>query len=130
MNFSQEEVIFDVPDDLRPRAMRRMGMKPQWDVIVDALPKAKRLSLSGMLAGLCRLYRALRPESVGNRCAFEPSCSRYAELCFRVHGPRRALGLIARRLHRCTGDAGGIDLPPGIDHDCSIIHGGHGCNIA
>lgn len=39
--------------------------------------------------------------SLGVRCRFEPSCSRYTEEAIRFHGPVFGIFLAARRLGRC-----------------------------
>lgn len=120
----EDAIVFDMPtslDDietpeaLRPRIARRLGLPLAWDVAVDALP---RPALSGGIASwaatLCRLYRHVRPRRIGDRCAFEPSCSRYAELGFRAYGLREGARLAIDRLRRCEATAGGLDLPPGF----------------
>jgi putative component of membrane protein insertase Oxa1/YidC/SpoIIIJ protein YidD len=102
-----------VPDELRPRVARKLGLPLEWDLAVDALPSPP-LSAGGLGAAFCRLYRRLRPRSIGDRCAFEPSCSRYAEISFRAFGFWRGLSLAMGRLRRCKANAGGRDLPPGL----------------
>jgi putative membrane protein insertion efficiency factor len=57
----------------------------------------------------------VRPDFIGKRCAFEPSCSRYAELSLRMFGFWRGSILTVRRLQRCQACNGGLDLPPSIE---------------
>lgn len=106
-------VVIDTPEALRPRVARALGLPLAWDDHVDAMgwPAVAQTGFIG--AALCRLYRAARPKAIGDRCGFEPSCSRFAELCFRRHGTLRGLPLVVRRLRTCKGDAGGLDAPPG-----------------
>ncbi len=101
-----------VPEDIRPRVARRLGIPLDWDVAVDTLSPPALNSFGGILAAACRLYRQYRPRRIGDRCAFEPSCSRYAELSFRLFGLKAGLGLAFKRISRCKACNGGLDLPP------------------
>lgn len=112
LNSPFSPAIMDVEDELRPRVARKLGLPLEWDLAVDSLAPPKFTSLANMSAHLCRLYRRVRPRSIGNRCAFEPSCSRYAELCFRTLGFWKGMCLTVNRLRRCSGRNGGLDLPP------------------
>lgn len=112
--FSFSSVEFAIDENMRPRAARTLGVPLEWDVVVDALPPASYKKLAGMFANLCRFYRKLRPQFIGNRCAFEPSCSRYSEMCFRLFGFQKGIVLTMKRLKRCNAQNGGLDLPPDI----------------
>lgn len=63
--------------------------------------------LAWLASGCIRLYRCtLSPVlhfigGPGAGCRFDPSCSRYALECLRVHPFPRACGLILRRILRC-----------------------------
>lgn len=98
-------------DALAPGALRAfMGTTPL-DADVDAMPLP---TSPGWLRGALRLlrwYRTRISPRLGNRCVYEPSCSRYAEISFRKHGLFRGLYYTARRLHRCKPGRGGVDLP-------------------
>ncbi|HTI72965.1 MAG TPA: membrane protein insertion efficiency factor YidD [Candidatus Limnocylindria bacterium] len=68
---------------------------------------------------LLRLYRTLLSPMLvmtggpGMGCRFEPTCSRYAEEAFRLHGVVRGSRLTAHRLCRCHPWGGaGLDLVP------------------
>jgi putative membrane protein insertion efficiency factor len=51
----------------------------------------------------------------GNVCRFEPSCSRYAIACLRMHGAPRGALLSLARLCKCHPfHPGGHDPPPGL----------------
>ena len=102
----------EVPDDLRPRVARRLGIPLAWDMAVDTLPPPKLSKVGDWFAALCRLYRRVRPKKIGDRCALEPSCSRYAEISFRLFGVRAGILLTISRLKRCKAKNGGLDLPP------------------
>lgn len=104
-----------VEERMRPRVYRKLQIPLEWDVRIDSLPSPSLKNASGWFAGICRLYRRIRPAFVGNRCGFEPSCSRFSEMCFRQYGVRKGLVLTVNRLSRCRGENGGLDLPPGIE---------------
>jgi putative component of membrane protein insertase Oxa1/YidC/SpoIIIJ protein YidD len=100
----------DVPEELRPSTLRRLGLRPQLDERIDALPRFEGRTLPRLAVQCLRLYRRLRPAAIGNRCVFEPSCSRYSELAFRTQPPGTAFRLTLSRLHRCKPGHGGTDM--------------------
>ena len=107
-----EFIEVDVPEQDRPRTLRRLGLKPPLDAAFD-----NRVPVSGAGVGLyfgklCRIYRRLRPRVIGDRCAFEPSCSRYCEYCLETYPLHQALQLSFARLRLCSGKTGGVHLPP------------------
>ena len=52
----------------------------------------------------------------GPVCRFEPSCSRYAVECLRMHGALRGSLLSVKRLCRCHPfHPGGFDPPPPVE---------------
>ncbi|MAN66383.1 membrane protein insertion efficiency factor YidD [uncultured Hyphomonas sp.] len=104
------DVDLDVPDVLRPSAMRHLGMRPELDEVVDALPGLHMASAAFLPVTLLRLYRRVRPDVIGNRCVYEPSCSRYSELAFRTKPPAQAIRLTISRLCRCKPGCGGTDM--------------------
>ncbi|AUD07522.1 membrane protein insertion efficiency factor YidD [Spirosoma pollinicola] len=60
---------------------------------------------------LFKWYRKRVSPHLGQRCVYEPTCSRYAELALRKHGFSKGLSSSFKRLHRCRPGAGGVDLP-------------------
>ncbi len=56
-----------------------------------------------------RFYQNNISQKLGNRCVFDPSCSRYSELAFRDKGFKKGLILTLNRLKRCRPENGGID---------------------
>lgn len=104
------DIEFDVPEILRPSVERALRQKPGIDALVDALARPDKVGPNGLAVLALRLYRRVRPTSIGNRCVFEPSCSRYAELAFRQHTFLKAGKLTLQRLLRCRHGNGGIDL--------------------
>ena len=109
---SCQQIEFHVdPKDL-PRIKRKMGIPLEQDTKVDNLGNVYPSSPANVLVLVCRMYRRLRPTSIGNRCAFEPSCSRYTELCLRHFPLSKAISMSVSRLKRCQADTGGLDIPP------------------
>ena len=112
-----DSIRIEAPEELRPRIARKLGLPLLWDQAVDDLPAPGLRKVSDWCALLCRLYRAVRPKSIGDRCAFEPSCSRYSEICFRAFGLRKGIALTINRLRHCSANNGGLDLPPKISRE-------------
>jgi uncharacterized protein len=71
-----------------------------------------------VIRGLCvtiRVYQLLISPLLGSCCRFEPSCSRYAQLCIERLGPLRGTWLGFLRLLRCNPFCpGGHDPPPEV----------------
>jgi putative membrane protein insertion efficiency factor len=71
-----------------------------------------------VVTALCltiRMYQVLISPLLGNCCRFEPSCSRYAQLCIERLGPVRGSWLALLRLLRCHPFCpGGHDPPPEV----------------
>lgn|GEM_PF-257065 len=110
-----DQIELDVDEMMRPRTLRKIGITPEWDLAIDNLGSPRLNSISALAAWLCRFYRRVRPRAIGDRCAFEPSCSRYSEISFRLFGMRIGLSETISRLRRCNAHNGGLDLPMGIN---------------
>lgn len=121
MNLPDNITEIETPEELRPRIARQLGLPLPWDQAIDALPAPNLIWPSGWFATLCRVYRSIRPRKIGDRCAFEPSCSRYAEISFRAFGVRKGSSLTFNRLTRCNAQNGGLDLPPNISENSSNL---------
>ena len=62
---------------------------------------------------LIRPYQITLSPIMGGQCRFEPTCSRYAAMAYRLHGPWRGSILTARRIFRCHPfGRGGYDPVP------------------
>lgn len=58
-----------------------------------------------------RIYQRYAPDSVRNKCRFEPSCSQYMILSLQKYGLCKGFLKGVRRLKRCNINGGGYDLP-------------------
>lgn len=81
------------------------------DSQVDTLPMPPGPSWLRLCIRLLRWYRVRISPRLGQRCVFEPSCSRYAELALRRRGFIMGSLLTISRLYRCRPGAGGMDMP-------------------
>lgn len=70
------------------------------------LVNAKRVSIC-----LIRIYQRYAPDSVRNKCRFEPSCSQYMIMALQKYGLIKGLKKGIDRLKRCNINNGGFDLP-------------------
>lgn len=100
----------------RAQAPWAVGMRA---VVATALARSP---LAWVLLGVLGAYRLLVSPLLGQRCRFEPSCSRYAAEAIATHGAARGGWLALRRLARCHpwGGAGIDPVPPR-----PIVHAGH-----
>ncbi len=58
-----------------------------------------------------KLYQKYAPDSLRNKCRFEPSCSEYMILAIEKYGLIKGLQKGICRLKRCNMDGGGYDFP-------------------
>jgi putative component of membrane protein insertase Oxa1/YidC/SpoIIIJ protein YidD len=101
----------EVPDVLRASATRALAGRTALDKQVDDLvcpsnPTWLRASIAAL-----RWYRSVRPQWISQRCVWDPSCSRYAELALRRRGLLRGVVAVVSRLSRCRPGRGGTDNP-------------------
>ncbi len=64
-----------------------------------------------ILICLVRIYQRYAPDSIRNKCRFEPSCSQYMILSLEKYGLRKGLTKGIDRLKRCNVNDGGFDEP-------------------
>jgi putative membrane protein insertion efficiency factor len=84
------------------------------DSIAGAVAAA-RACVIRLLCSMIRIYQWLVSPLLGNCCRFEPSCSRYAQVCIERLGPVRGSWLALLRLLRCHPFCpGGHDPPPEV----------------
>ena len=111
VNVGSAEVELRVDAFLAASVLRAFAGHAPLDAEVDALPIPERPRWLNLCVRILRWYRRNRSRSLGQRCVFDPSCSRYAELAFRRHGPLNGGIAAIQRLRRCRHGAGGEDLP-------------------
>lgn len=100
-----------VDESLNASVLRAFAGATPLDAAVDALePPSRPLWLCACVTSI-RWYRRRIATRLGQRCVFEPSCSRYAELALRRRGFLHGCGDTLLRLSRCRPGRGGIDLP-------------------
>jgi putative component of membrane protein insertase Oxa1/YidC/SpoIIIJ protein YidD len=105
------EIVLNVDVVIAPSVLRMFAGATVLDSEVDLLEIPTRPSWLRACISMLRWYRRIRPASIGQRCVFDPSCSRYAELAFRKRGLTKGLAAVLLRLHRCKSGNGGTDLP-------------------
>lgn len=105
------EIDLRVDASLAPSVLRAFAGATPMDAEVDALAVPTKPFWLRACVRILRWYRRSRPARVGQRCVFDPSCSRYAELAFRRRGFFRGALAILGRLRRCRPGAGGVDVP-------------------
>ncbi|RME43560.1 MAG: membrane protein insertion efficiency factor YidD [Chloroflexi bacterium] len=94
-----------------PGVKRALTGTTPLDKEIDELPIPEDPAWLVLVVKGLRWYRHAIAPRLGNRCVFEPSCSRYSELAFRKYGFLRGMILSARRLYHCRPGLGGRDLP-------------------
>jgi putative membrane protein insertion efficiency factor len=77
-----------------------------------------------VLVGAIKVYQAVVSPMTGPTCRYYPSCSHYALIAIRTHGPMRGTGLALWRILRCNPwSLGGVDdVPPARQHEHSGAH--------
>ena len=69
------------------------------------------LTLKRAIICVVKIYQRYAPDSVRNKCRFEPSCSEYMILAIEKYGLFRGVRKGIRRLKRCNINGGGFDYP-------------------
>lgn len=64
-----------------------------------------------ILICLIHVYQRYAPDSIRNKCRFEPSCSQYMITALQQYGLGKGLKKGINRLRRCNINGGGYDLP-------------------
>ena len=96
-----------------PIALTRIGLEKIW-IWVSVLSLALlylALCAKWAVIGLVKLYQRFAPDSVRNRCRFEPSCSQYMILAIRKYGLIKGVRKGLDRIRRCNVHGGGFDEP-------------------
>lgn len=100
-----------VDPHLLPTIQRTLTGTTSGDQTIDTMLPPSHPAWLVLVVCLLRWYRGILSPHLGNRCVFEPSCSRYSELAFRKHGFLRGLFLTICRVVRCRPGSGGVDFP-------------------
>ena len=69
------------------------------------------LTLKSSIICMIKVYQRYAPDSIRNKCRFEPSCSEYMILSLKKYGLLKGLRKGINRLKRCNIHDGGYDLP-------------------
>lgn len=69
------------------------------------------VNLKRTIIGAVRIYQRYAPDSLRNKCRFEPSCSQYMILSLQKYGLIKGLYKGIGRLKRCNIHHGGYDMP-------------------
>ena len=67
--------------------------------------------LKSSIICLIKIYQRYAPDSLRNKCRFEPSCSEYMILSIEKYGLFKGLKKGICRLKRCNINGGGFDFP-------------------
>ena len=81
-----------------------------WCCII-ALVSVIAINLKRILICLVRIYQRYAPDSIRDKCRFEPSCSEYMILSLEKYGVVKGLAKGVKRLTRCNINGGGFDYP-------------------
>lgn len=69
------------------------------------------LTTKRLFINVIKLYQRYAPDSLRNKCRFEPSCSEYMILAIEKYGLIKGLKKGICRLKRCNINGGGVDFP-------------------
>ena len=81
-----------------------------WCCII-ALVSVIAINLKRILICLVRIYQRYAPDSIRDKCRFEPSCSEYMILSLEKYGVIKGVVTGVKRLTRCNINGGGFDYP-------------------
>lgn len=93
--------------------LRGAGLAAGWCICIGAGLCLLWAALNTKRALIClvQIYQRFAPESIRNKCRFEPSCSQYMILALKKYGLVKGLSKGIDRLRRCNIDNGGFDEP-------------------
>ena len=89
---------------------RHFAKHTKMDLEIQNLPIPKKPFWLNIVVRMLRFYQNNISEKLGNRCVFDPSCSRYSELAYREKGFLLGTKLTIKRLKRCKPKNGGVDI--------------------
>ena len=88
---------------------RHFSKYTKLDLEIQNLPIPEKPLWLNLTVRTIRFYQNNISDKLGNRCVFDPSCSRYSEMAFREKGLVNGISLTIQRLRRCRPKNGGID---------------------
>tara|TARA_R110002167_G_scaffold247308_5_gene452904 strand:- start:4812 stop:5168 length:357 start_codon:yes stop_codon:yes gene_type:complete len=101
------EIITNEEDSII--VQRHFAKHTKLDLDIQNLLIPKKPIWLNSVVRMIRFYQNNISEKIGNRCVFDPSCSRYSELAFREKGFLKGMSLTINRLKRCRPKNGGVD---------------------
>lgn len=101
----------NIDTSLQASVLRALTGTTPHDAQVDARPLPLGPFWLRQCIRLLKWYRRRLSPRLGDRCVYEPSCSRYSELALTQYGFFKGSLLTVKRLRRCRPGNGGIDLP-------------------
>ena len=93
--------------------LKHFGLSTAMALIIAAIFLTLYIILTLKRSIICavKIYQRYAPDSLRNRCRFEPSCSEYMILAITKYGLIKGLKKGIHRLKRCNIDNGGFDYP-------------------
>lgn len=93
--------------------LKYLGLSTTTTVVIVAIILLAYIILTTKRVFICaiRIYQRYAPDSLRNKCRFEPSCSEYMILAIEKYGLMKGLQKGICRLKRCNIDGGGFDFP-------------------
>lgn len=93
--------------------LKYLGLPTKTTVVIIAIILLAYILLTTKRMFICaiRIYQRYAPDSLRNKCRFEPSCSEYMILAIEKYGLIKGLQKGICRLKRCNIDGGGFDFP-------------------
>jgi len=90
-----------------------IGVSSLWAIVAALSMLLIYFCINAKRAIIClvRIYQRYAPDSVRNKCRFEPSCSQYMILSLQKYGLCKGLIKGIRRLKKCNVNGGGFDDP-------------------
>ncbi len=89
---------------------RAFNKHTKLDLEIQNMEIPKKPLWLNLVVRMLRFYQNNISEKLGNRCVFDPSCSRYSEVAYRKKGFYKGTILTIKRLYRCRPENGGVDI--------------------
>jgi len=93
--------------------LKHIGFSTTIAILIAAIILTAYIALTLKRATICaiKIYQRYAPDSLRNKCRFEPSCSEYMLLAIEKYGLIKGVRKGMCRLKRCNIDGGGFDFP-------------------